>query len=176
MSKILITGNGFDLFHYLPTKYEHFILVMKTIEEIEINEKVEFDDLFGYYFKQVTNIDYNYIKENYFADEIIFDKNKILEIKDKLSSNALYKHFKNILEIDTWIDFENEIENILYQISSLIEYFNEAEVGQKYFDRNLLGVYINFSVFGFCENGPTKSRLNDEYIDNRTRKINEKKF
>ena len=68
MSKILITGNGFDLFHHLPTKYEHFILVMKTIEEIEINEKVEFDDLFGHYFKQVTNIDYNYIKENYFAD------------------------------------------------------------------------------------------------------------
>ena len=30
---ILIVGNGFDLSHYLPTKYDHFMDVMRAIEE-----------------------------------------------------------------------------------------------------------------------------------------------
>src|SRR5690606_41941920 len=29
---ILIVGNGFDLSHYLPTKYDHFMDVMEAIE------------------------------------------------------------------------------------------------------------------------------------------------
>ena len=31
--RILIIGNGFDLAHFLPTKYEHFIHTMKMVEE-----------------------------------------------------------------------------------------------------------------------------------------------
>ncbi len=30
---ILIVGNGFDLSHYLPTKYDHFMDVMGAIED-----------------------------------------------------------------------------------------------------------------------------------------------
>lgn len=33
--KILIVGNGFDLAHFLPTKYEHFIHAMKVVEKSE---------------------------------------------------------------------------------------------------------------------------------------------
>jgi len=29
---ILIVGNGFDLSHYLPTKYDHFMSAMDAIE------------------------------------------------------------------------------------------------------------------------------------------------
>ena len=29
---ILIVGNGFDLSHYLPTKYDHFMVAMQAIE------------------------------------------------------------------------------------------------------------------------------------------------
>ncbi|MDC5647423.1 bacteriophage abortive infection AbiH family protein, partial [Acinetobacter baumannii] len=29
---ILIVGNGFDLSHFLPTKYDHFMEAMKSIE------------------------------------------------------------------------------------------------------------------------------------------------
>ena len=32
---ILIVGNGFDLSHYLPTKYDHFMDVMEAIESKE---------------------------------------------------------------------------------------------------------------------------------------------
>ena len=30
---ILIVGNGFDLSHYLPTKYDHFMVAMDVIEK-----------------------------------------------------------------------------------------------------------------------------------------------
>ena len=45
MSKILITGNGFDLFHHLPTKYQHFMSVMKTIENNQFDNDISFDEL-----------------------------------------------------------------------------------------------------------------------------------
>ncbi len=35
---ILIVGNGFDLSHYLPTKYDHFIDAMKQIERWNIEK------------------------------------------------------------------------------------------------------------------------------------------
>ena len=47
MPKILITGNGFDLFHGLPTKYGHFMAIMETIEQYGFKEKISFEDLFG---------------------------------------------------------------------------------------------------------------------------------
>ncbi|TCB75290.1 AbiH family protein [Acinetobacter sp. ANC 4177] len=38
---ILIVGNGFDLSHYLPTKYDHFMDVMRAIEEKDTGQKIK---------------------------------------------------------------------------------------------------------------------------------------
>ena len=44
---ILIVGNGFDLSHYLPTKYDHFMVAMDAIENWdELKGDMGFDDLF----------------------------------------------------------------------------------------------------------------------------------
>ncbi|EPK5973081.1 AbiH family protein, partial [Acinetobacter baumannii] len=44
---ILIIGNGFDLSHFLPTKYDHFMEVMKHIQNFsKPNENMYFQDLF----------------------------------------------------------------------------------------------------------------------------------
>jgi len=40
--KILILGNGFDLAHFLPTKYEHFITAMRAVEDADSNEHLLF--------------------------------------------------------------------------------------------------------------------------------------
>ena len=37
---ILIVGNGFDLSHYLPTKYDHFMDVMSAIEKKNTGGKI----------------------------------------------------------------------------------------------------------------------------------------
>jgi hypothetical protein len=80
MSKILITGNGFDLFHHLPTKYHHFISIMETIEKFQPSKEATFEDLFGRIFKDKYLDDYNSIVENYNVEKIQFDKSKIRQI------------------------------------------------------------------------------------------------
>jgi hypothetical protein len=123
MSKILITGNGFDLFHHLPTKYHHFISIMETIEKFQPTKEATFEDLFGSIFKDKFLNDYNSIIDYYNVEQIKFDNTKIKQIDELLKSNLWYKHFKNVCEIDTWIDFEMEIESVLKQLS----YFNKIE-------------------------------------------------
>ncbi|NNH34860.1 hypothetical protein HLH12_04625 [Acinetobacter sp. NIPH 2377] len=63
---ILIVGNGFDLSHYLPTKYDHFMLVMKAIEKKDLEKPINdvlyspFEDpihLFTKYFQIARAID-----------------------------------------------------------------------------------------------------------------------
>ncbi|HBI00786.1 AbiH family protein, partial [uncultured Flavobacterium sp.] len=80
MSKILITGNGFDLFHGLPTKYGHFMAIMETIEQYGFKEKISFEDLFERHFKEKFPNDYESIKEKYKTENIHFEKEKINEL------------------------------------------------------------------------------------------------
>ena len=52
---ILIVGNGFDLSHYLPTKYDHFMVVMKAIEDRDESQgEMGFDNLFGLLYEKET--------------------------------------------------------------------------------------------------------------------------
>lgn len=44
--RILIIGNGFDLAHFLPTKYEHFIHAMRAIEEADNDSVLSFKELY----------------------------------------------------------------------------------------------------------------------------------
>ena len=45
---IFIIGKGFDLSHYLPTKYALFMVAMEAIENWDVSKgKMKFDDLFS---------------------------------------------------------------------------------------------------------------------------------
>jgi hypothetical protein len=175
MSKILITGNGFDLFHHLPTKYGHFMSIMKTIEEYEFKKEVLFEELFGEFFREKFPAAYSSITDNYKIEQIKFDYLKIQELSVLLKNNAWFKHFEEISEIETWIDFESEIENVLNQISSLIRLVEKKPAGERYFDYDDLKIYINFSQFGFCDKGYIDGILIiDNYINTRTGKFDVK--
>ena len=107
---ILIVGNGFDLSHYLPTKYDHFMDVMKNIEDFT-GSQMAFDDLFRDcrepWFIAKT-------KEYYLTDDIRIESNTIQKIKKLLNENGWYKYFKShVEEIKTWIDFEQKINEML---------------------------------------------------------------
>lgn len=111
-------GNGFDLSHYLPTKYEHFMSVMKNIESWSNNEsEMYFDDLFekdNWFFKETKSI--------YQVEKVCISSVDIENLKDKLKKNVWYKFFSNHLNnIDTWIDFESELSNAL----DLVAIFSE---------------------------------------------------
>jgi len=177
MSKILITGNGFDLFHHLPTKYHHFISIMETIEKFQPNKEATFEDLFGRIFKDKYPVDFNSIIDNYNVEKIKFDNSKIKEMDNLLKDNIWYKYFKTITEIDTWIDFEKEFEKILNDVSTI---FNDLRINHtkfNYYNKEALNIYTNLNVLGFTENDKFDDVLiKKEYLDFNKKKVNEKKI
>ena len=67
---ILIVGNGFDLSHYLPTKYDHFMIAMGAIENWDASKgDMSFDDLFGALYEKEDYF-FGYTKAMYKTDEI----------------------------------------------------------------------------------------------------------
>ncbi|RKG31352.1 hypothetical protein D7V21_13990 [Acinetobacter guerrae] len=147
---ILIVGNGFDLSHYLPTKYDHFMDVMKAIEEKDLGQpiknifKTSVDDpttlliqvqQIQYAFSEKTyqmNFDELFVecrdkwfidktKEMYVTDSTNVSVEQIIKIQYQLQKNNWYQYFKNhVEEIKTWIDFEQKIEEVLITLSNCI--------------------------------------------------------
>lgn len=121
--KILIVGNGFDLAHYLPTAYAHFMGVMQAIENLpEDKDEVTFDDLFAG-LEQSNSFFFGRTREIYDGDNLKFDVDKIYELKEKLQDNKWYAFFKKHLELDTWIDFEQKIDFVLREVYRFYERF-----------------------------------------------------
>jgi hypothetical protein len=178
MGKILITGNGFDLFHHLPTKYGHFISIMITIEDIVYDTDVSFEKLFGRVFKVKYKSDYNSLEENYNSVNIKFSCEKLNRIKQLLETNIWYKHFKNVLEIDTWIDFEMEIENVLNQFEIFNSHEDKRVIEKNAFDDHLFG-FTDFELFQIIKKkavGQIPFSLNEKYINKRKNSIDIKKM
>ncbi|MFK8984571.1 AbiH family protein [Acinetobacter seifertii] len=128
---ILIVGNGFDLSHYLPTKYDHFMVAMGAIENWDEQKgEMQFDDLFGSLYEK-ENYFFKYTKAMYQTDEIKISTEQVKELKQKLKENVWYQYFSDhIREVKTWIDFETKISealkivaNFLVQIESTIYEF-----------------------------------------------------
>lgn len=124
---ILIVGNGFDLSHYLPTKYDHFMVAMDAIENWdEWSDEINFDDIFGTLYEKEGYF-FGYTKSIYKTEKIKFSSAKIENLKQKLESNVWYKYFsEHYNKLDTWIDFEQKINEALNQILRLIEIYNKS--------------------------------------------------
>lgn len=135
--KILLIGNGFDLAHNLPTNYRNFLefcRIVKNIYESEpflknkIHQKIASCNL-GDYIKQKlseavksrkllekennddSNVKY-YITSNNALNEFysITNNNRWLEYFERKSSKMR----------ENWIDFENEIANVVKDIDTVL--------------------------------------------------------
>lgn len=181
MSKILITGNGFDLFHGLPTKYGHFIAIMETIERYGFKNEITFEDLFERFFKERFFRDYESLKEKYITENIYFEKDKINELAELLSSNSWYRYFKDVNDIETWIDFEIEIESVLKQLILLFDlYKNNDRRLNTYNKYNPVktGIYLDCKTLGISEknNNSDYISLDEKFLNKRTDKIDQSKL
>lgn len=57
---------------------------------------------------------YTCIKELYRTDELVLSVEIVDDLREKLKTNGWFQHFKHHLtDVDTWIDFEMEIEKAL---------------------------------------------------------------
>lgn len=142
---ILIVGNGFDLSHYLPTKYDHFIKVMTAIENwSKPNQNMKFDDLYNSLYRSESWF-FDKSRSLYLTEEIEIDFEEIKTLKVRLQENVWYQFFKHHLnEIDTWIDFEIEFSEAL----DLVAKFNQdAEKKYEQFE------VVRSRVFKVNQNG-----------------------
>lgn len=154
---ILIVGNGFDLSHYLPTKYDHFMDAMGAIEEKDTGGLAEdlsvktlkewlkqIDGLFehrkdiappAYHmsFEElfVQTRDPNFIektREYYLVDQILISAKDVIKLQYRLSLNCWYQFFKShVNEVKTWIDFEKNIEKLLNVFGNKVDEIEALE-------------------------------------------------
>jgi hypothetical protein len=101
----LVLGNGFDIFHGLPTKYTDFLSIMESYlsgrKEVRLNG-------------------------NLFVLDKGIDSHNEIELK-KCNTNIWYNYFQTIKQnnqLETWIDFENEIKDALISIDAELKKIN----------------------------------------------------
>lgn len=151
---ILIVGNGFDLSHYLPTKYEHFIRAMETIEKWnEEDGDMGFDDIFGALYEKEGYF-FSYTKAMYLTDDIILSVQKIKNLKKQLGENIWYSYFSHHLtEIDTWIDFEMEFSQALDVVAEFISDVEKRYKKNDYVSKSVVSLYYEFDAAGYIKIG-----------------------
>lgn len=144
---ILIVGNGFDLSHYLPTKYDHFMVAMHAIEKWDESQgDMTFDDLFckDYWYKdkktgeEYQNVFFQYTKAMYDTDEIKITLTQVRELKKQLKENIWYQYFSyHVREIKTWIDFETKINEALKVVAIYILKLEKKQDDEGTFSREI---------------------------------------
>ena len=107
---ILIVGNGFDLAHGLPTKYEHFLMFLTLTEEMYNSGDESVFKSYGF------RHSHEYIKS--YLMEMSKSKGKLENIMNLITNNVWFRYFKYVLEGNynigkDWIDFESEIRKIV---------------------------------------------------------------
>ena len=147
---ILIVGNGFDLSHYLPTKYDHFMDVMRAIEEKDLSKYIktvfnssvkDLPTLFikGLAIKNALNEKhyemgfdelFSKCREKWFIDKtrqvyevssITLSFESIVGLQEQLKNNIWYQYFaEHVREVKTWIDFEIKINDALNVVANFV--------------------------------------------------------
>lgn len=147
---ILLIGNGFDLAHGLPTKYDDFLNFVKVLIRI-INTKSV---------KHINSFSISQCIERKLIEEFDVNRNATVAIENMNVWKSLIKNnlwfdyfFENRANMDkNWIDFEKEI---CFVISELDRYINDSSmyylkrVTNFFYDRHYFvdDFLRNFKVF-----------------------------
>lgn len=185
---IFIVGNGFDLYHDLPTKYENFLHTMEYIISHKSNDFSE--DPIGEIFKTIAYenkdsfIEKSYKKYESAYNQIYFEKQDINTIL-ALSNNMWIKYFIDSYNKDLgWIDFEKEIAFVLKQFYAVFcpaAFYPQTLRVLRYFsffydvqaniivhnasDISIKDEYKDKNPFNFSDYKPNKEKIVDKLFD-----------
>lgn len=131
---ILILGNGFDLAHGLPTKYEDFLEFIDVYEEYKTILKP------GEFIESAWRAEKG-LRQDYllYLGNLCDQKNKIFNrLTEMISDNVWINYFQSIRATmqlegrEGWIDFEREISVIVQELDSFhSEMVDNLKNGQK---------------------------------------------
>ena len=113
---VLLLGNGFDIYHYLPTKYHNFLNIANFLHDYYTESMTFIGDIFSDARLQKKD---SYIAECYeqhkgVYDTFVLSPTKIKEIIKLCRNNLWFTYFSKSFNKDIgWIDFEIEIAFVL---------------------------------------------------------------
>lgn len=122
-NKILIIGNGFDLYHKLPTGYKDFLFFAKhwsdfkeEYDKQDVSSEEKSGKMIDVRLGRRNEITLESLKD-FAAHAHLYSKEHIVYLDEHLKNNAWLTYFDNItLPGQNWIDFEAEIERALVQV------------------------------------------------------------
>lgn len=149
---ILLLGNGFDLWHNLPTSYACFL---HTVNYLKDNSQIDFNTINDVFKQDELQLKEKQIKTCYEQYKSIYykiklDKEKINFLIEKASSNMWFNYFSQSLNRDIgWIDFEKEIARVINAIRLYIKKENKVNKNdsQIAITREISYILKNFDFF-----------------------------
>ena len=127
---VLLLGNGFDLYHYFPTRYDNFLHTVDfLIQYFDENTMNKIGDILGD--ERLSACDnfiplcYKEHKEAY--DEVDLNIENIKRIIELAQDNIWFKYFLSSYNKELgWIDFEKEIARVLNVFDEFFCQCNDA--------------------------------------------------
>ena len=183
--KILMLGNGFDLYHKLPTTYLSFLQTAHFIGEME-GTPDDIAEVFSELRKDCKDINTSYSTYEEFYKKYHFDeedKKQLLELKKITKENNWFSYLWNAYNKDIgWIDFEKEIIKLLSMFSYALSHQLHYSLGEDNYSLSLNSTLISqFTVlFSDVRGGLSPVFKNDYLIElkdgGRKYKINTEKI
>lgn len=126
---VLVIGNGFDIYHYLPTRYIDFLRIVNRLIELDELGEMSRCQYIKYILGQKSPI---YDKDEYIQEcynvhtqnmqSIELNQVELQKLVNISKNNLWIKYFQKCLEKDIdWIDFEREISNVLSAVQNLFK-------------------------------------------------------
>ncbi len=151
MNRIILVGNGFDLAHNLPTKYEDFInwYSRERLKSFENNKTLISEDPLCKLDMNDNDTIYHYLSDDLIPDIEFFRYNRFytcnslhefyasnsegefkgildifrkLKLKFNIDSSPLFENITKSIETKGWVDIENEYYNFLRSFLSESKY------------------------------------------------------
>lgn len=155
-NKILIIGNGFDLYHKLPTGYKDFLFFVKNWKKFkdEYDKQNKTDEIHE---GEVINVrlgERNDLTEESLQDfakhAYLYSREHISYLDEHLQDNAWLTYFEKVTILGhNWIDFEAEIERALGQVEIYYNHFLPStvnDVPMKHMPELMSKVIYSFSA------------------------------
>ena len=173
--EVLLLGNGFDLYHDLPTKYINFI---NTVNFLKNNFDEAKTTTIGKVFnnEELYGIDEgikNFYERYYtVASNFPLDVECIKRLHEASKNNIWFTYLSKISEkIDTWIDFEKEIGNVVNTFEHFFDQNSGENINFKSLSEAEYGIISFFDFFyyevndGLVVNGGIKRyAINKEFL------------
>lgn len=129
-NKILIIGNGFDLYHKLPTRYKDFLFFAKHWKEFKEEydkQDASADNNIGEMIKVRLGDGNELISEtllDFATHASLYSREHIAYLDKHLLDNVWLTYFEKITSSgQNWVDFEAEIERALVQVDMYYHQF-----------------------------------------------------